>query len=108
MSPTTRLLTPTAPPLSPPSALTPSNNLYGSQTQKLTREKEEIKNAVQIELNNEIYELHNDPPKHELGDGLANIFGPDVEDILNEGFVNKKNLEMRFLKIPKKRTVLRK
>ena len=80
VSPTTRLLTPTAPPLSPP-PLTPSNNLYGSQTQTLTREKEEMKNAVQIKLNNEIYELHNDPPKHVLGDGLANIFEPNVEDI---------------------------
>ena len=45
VSPAPRPLTPTAPPLSPPE-FTPSNNLYGSQTQTLTREKEEIKNAV--------------------------------------------------------------
>ena len=45
-----RPVTSTAPPLSP-LAFTHSKNLYGSQTQTLTREKEEIKNAVQIEFN---------------------------------------------------------
>ena len=45
-----RTVTSTAQPLSP-LAFTHSKNLYGSQTQTLTREKEEIKNAVQIEFN---------------------------------------------------------
>ena len=49
MSPAPRPFTPTAPPLSP-LPFTPSNNLCGSQTQTLTKEKEEIKNPVQKEL----------------------------------------------------------
>ena len=57
------------------------NYLYGSQTQTLTREKEEIKNAEQKELDDKIYELPNDLPKLELGDDLANILGPEAEDI---------------------------
>ena len=40
-----------------------------------------------------IYQLPNDPQKLELGDGLANILEPEAEDILDEGFVNKKELE---------------
>ena len=60
---------------------TTSNYLYGSQTQTLTREKEEIKNAEQKELGDKIYELPNDLPKLELGDDLANILGPEAEDI---------------------------
>ena len=95
VSPAPRPLTPTTPPLSP-LPFTPWNNLYGSRTQTLTREKEEIKNPVQKELDDKIYELPNDPPKLKLGDGLENILGPEAEDILNEGFVNKKELEDEF------------
>ena len=84
-----RPFTPIAPPFSP-LAFTHSNNLYGSETQTSTREKEEIKNAVQKKLDDKIYELHDNPPKLELGDGLANILGPESEDILDEGFINKK------------------
>ena len=40
-----------------------------------------------------IYQLPNDPQKLELGDGLTNILKPEAEDILDEGFVNKKELE---------------
>ena len=79
--------------LGPSSNFTPSNNLFGSQTQTLTREREEIKDKVQKELDDKIYELPDDPPKLELGDSLANIFGPEAEDILDEKFVNKKELE---------------
>ena len=82
MSPAPRPLTPAAPPLSP-LPFTPLNNLCGSQTQTLTREKEEIKNPVQKELDDKIYELPNDPPK--------------LENILNERFVNKKELEDEVL-----------
>ena len=96
VSPAPRPLTPAAPPLSP-LAFAPSNNLYGSQTQTLTREKEEIKNVVQKDLDDKIYELPNDPPNLELGDGLANILGPEAEDILDEGFINKKELENEVL-----------
>ena len=49
---------------------------------------------MQYKRNDEkIYELPDDPPKLELGDGLANILGPEGEEILVEGFVNKKELE---------------
>ena len=44
-----------------------SNNLYDSQTQTLTRE--EVKDAVQKQLDDKIYELPDDPSKLELGDG---------------------------------------
>ena len=101
VSPAPRPLTPAAAPLSP-LAFTPSNNLYGSQTQTLTREKEEIQNAVQKDLDDKIYELPDDPPKLELGDGQANILGPEAEDILDEGFINKKELEDEVLEKIKK------
>ena len=101
VSPAPRPLTPAAAPLSP-LAFTSSNNLYGSQTQTLTREKEEIQNAVQKDLDDKIYELPDDPPKLELGDGQANILGPEAEDILDEGFINKKELEDEVLEKIKK------
>ena len=58
----------------------------------LKREKKK-KNVVQKELDDKIYELLDDRPNLELGDGLANILGPEAQDILDEGFVNKKELE---------------
>ena len=61
-------------------AFTPLNNLYGSQTQTLTREKEKTKNTVQKELDDKIYEMSNDPPKHQLRHGLANILEPEEEE----------------------------
>ena len=66
---------------------TPSNNLYGSQTQVLTRQRV-AEDAAQKYLNNKICELPDDPPKLELEDGLANLLGVEAEDILNEKFVN--------------------
>ena len=44
------------------------NNLHGSQTQTLTREKEEIKNEVEKELDDKICELPGGPLRLELGD----------------------------------------
>ena len=41
----------------------------------LKREKKK-KNVVQKELDDKIYELLDDRPNLELGDGLANILGP--------------------------------
>ena len=76
--------------LTPPPKFTPTNNLFGSQTQTLTREKEEIKDEVQKELDDKIYELPDDLPKLEHRDGLASILAPETEDILDENFVNKK------------------
>ena len=71
---------------------TPSNNLYGSQTQVLTRQRV-AEDAAQKYLNNKIYELPDDSPKLKLGFGLANFLGVVAEDILNEKFKNKKELE---------------
>ena len=59
----------------------------------LMRQKEEIKNVVQKEHDDKIYELANDP----LGDSLANILGPEEEDILDEGFANEKEREDEVL-----------
>ena len=53
----------------------------GSQTQTLTREKKEgTKDRVLHEIDDKIYEIP-DLPKLELGDGLANVLGPEPEDI---------------------------
>ena len=45
------------------------------------------------ELGDKIHELSDDPTKLELGDTLANLLGPEVEDILDQKFVNKNQLE---------------
>ena len=55
----------------------------------LKREKKK-KNVVQKELDDKIYELLDDRPNLELGDGLANILGPEAQDILDEGKEKKK------------------
>ena len=70
--------------------MTPTNNLYSSLAQTLKRENEEIQNTIQEELDDKIYELPDDIPKLELGDGLTNVLGPVAEDILDERLVNKK------------------
>ena len=44
------------------------------------------------ETGEKIYELL-DPPKLELGDGLANVPGAEAEDILEDNFVNSKKRE---------------
>ena len=68
-----------------------------SQTQILTREKkEEIKYKVLDKIDDKIYEI-SDLPKLEQGDGLANVLGPEAEDILKEKFVNPKELEYETL-----------
>ena len=82
--------------LGPPSG-TPSNNLYDSQIQVLTGERI-AEDAAQKYPENIIYELPDDPPKLELGDGLANLLGIESEDILDEKSVNKKELENEELK----------
>ena len=52
----------------------PSGNIFDSQTQTITREREEVKDSVQKELDETIYKLL-DPPKLELGDSLINLLG---------------------------------
>ena len=41
--------------------------------------------------------MPDDPSKLEVGDGLANILGAVAEDILDEGLVDKKELEDEVL-----------
>ena len=77
----------------PQPKFTPTNNLFGSKTETLTREKEEIRDEVQKELDDKIYELPGELLNLELGDALANILGAEAEDILDKNFVNKKKLE---------------
>ena len=78
--------------MTPPPKFTAPNNLFGSQTETLTREKEETKDKVLEEIDEKIYELR-DPPKLELGDGLANVLSAEAEDILEDNFINSKKLE---------------
>ena len=61
-----------------------SGNIFGSQTQTLTREKEwekVVQDSVQQELDDAIYKLR-DPLKFELGDGLLNSLGIEADNIL--------------------------
>ena len=72
-----------------------SGNIFGSQTQNVTREKDQEKvvhGSVQQELDDAIYELP-DPPKLELGDDLLNSFGVEADDILEQKYVYKKTRE---------------
>ena len=78
--------------MTPPPKFTETNNLFGSQTETLTREKEETKDKVLEEIDEKIYELR-DPPKLELGHGLANVLSAEAEDILEDNFINSKKLE---------------
>ena len=71
---------------------TPCYNLYGSQTQVLTRIRV-AEDAAQKYLKNKIYELPDDSPKLKLGFGLANLLEVEADDILDEKFKNKKELE---------------
>ena len=56
----------------------------------MTKEKKE-KEKIIDEIDNKIYELP-DLPKLELGDGLLNTLGVEAEDILDDQFVNPKQL----------------
>ena len=61
-----------------------SGNIFGSQTQTLTREEERekvVQDSVQQELDDAIYKLP-DPLKFELGDGLLNSLGIEADNIL--------------------------
>ena len=65
-----------------------SGNLFGSQTQTLTRENEKVQDSVWKELDDTIYELPN-PPKLELADGLLNSLGVQADDIFEQTFLKK-------------------
>ena len=69
-----------------------SENIFGSQTETLTREKDQekvVQDSVQQELGDTIYQLPN-PPKLELGDGFLNLLGVEADDILEQKHINKK------------------
>ena len=76
----------------PPGKFTPANNLFGSQTQTLTREKEETKDKVLEEIDEKIHEIP-DLPKLEQGNGLVSHLGAEAKDILEGKLVNSKKLE---------------
>ena len=76
----------------PSGKFTPANNLFGSQTQTLTREKEETKDKVLEEIDEKIHEIP-DLPKLELGNGLVSHLGAEAKDILEGKLVNSKKLE---------------
>ena len=76
----------------PPGKFTPANNLFCSQPQTLTKEKEETKDKVLEEIDEKIHEIP-DLPKLELGNGLVNLLGAEAKDILEGKLVNSKKLE---------------
>ena len=84
--------------MTPPLKFTPINSLLGSQTQTLTRGKEETKDKVLEQLDEKMYKLP-DPPKFELGDGLANVLSAEAECILGDSFINSKDLKKMPFKI---------
>ena len=60
-----------------------SGNLFGLETQALTRKKEkDVLDSVQRELDKAIYELP-DPPGLELGDGLLILLSVQADDVLD-------------------------
>ena len=72
-----------------------SGNIFDSQTQTLTRDKEQekvVQDSVQKELNDTIDDLP-DPPRLELGDGLLSSLDVEDDDNLEQKFVNKKEEE---------------
>ena len=61
----------------------------------MTKEKKE-KEKIIDEIDNKIYELP-DLPKLELGYGLLNTLDVEAEDILDDQFVNPKQLEEKTI-----------
>ena len=78
--------------MAPPPKFRATNNLFGSQTQTLSREKEETEDNVLEEIDEKMYEIQ-DLLKRELGDGLANVLGAETDDISKDKFVNSKKFE---------------
>ena len=71
-----------------------TGNLFGLQTQTLTREKEKtVKGNIQQQLDDTLYELPDNPPKLELGDCLLNLLGVEADDVLDQEFVSNKELQ---------------
>ena len=63
----------------------------------MTKErKEETKDNILQEFDDKIYEMP-DLPKLEIGDGLLSALGTEAKDILQENFVNSKELEEKTL-----------
>ena len=71
-----------------------TKNLFGLQTQTLTREKEKtVKGNIQQQLDDTLYELPDNPPKLELGNCLLNLLGVEADDVLDQEFVSNKELQ---------------
>ena len=71
-----------------------TGNLFGLQTQTLTREKEKtVKGNIQQQLDDTLYELPDNPPKLELGGCLLNLLGVEADDVLDQEFVSNKELQ---------------
>ena len=68
----------------------PGHNIFGSQTQELHRE-EKPKSRVLEEIDEKILKLP-DPPKIELGDALAHVLGTEANNILEDKYLNSKEL----------------
>ena len=70
----------------------PVNNLFGSQTATLTREKVKEKNDTQVAIDDAQYELPENPDL-ELGDGLVENVGTTAEDIFQVDNITKEEEE---------------
>ena len=93
--------------MTPPPKFTLTNYLFDSQTQTLAREKEETKEKALEEIDEKIYQVP-DPSKLELGHGLVKLLGAKAEDILEDNFINYKELEDDALETIKEDMVLKK
>ena len=85
-----------------------SENIFGSQTETLTREKDQekvVQDSVQQELGDTIYQLPN-PPKLELGDGFLNLLGVEADDILEQNILIKNKRKMLSLNKSRKIIIL--
>lgn len=66
----------------------PTSNLFGSKKATLPRRKENIapKDDLSIQIDDTIYELP-EQPDLELGNGLIDTLGVEVNDLLDSNFI---------------------
>ena len=89
---------PLPPPISfnllPPPPFLPTDHFFWVSCND--KRKKEEKEKIIDEIDDNIYELP-DLPKLELGDGLLNTLGAEAEDILDDQFINSKELEEKTI-----------
>lgn len=74
------------------------NDLFGSQAAIAVRESE-TKIKTQAEVDDFLYELSDDMPELELGDGLVQTLGTEAEDLFDpRAPPTKKKRKMKFLR----------